>query len=42
MPATLLGSLSSWNNLERAVDRWASLGALTFALVAGVTFLLLF
>lgn len=34
LPATLLGTLVNWNALERAIDRWASLGA--FALAVSV------
>lgn len=33
-------SLSRWNALERAVDRWASVGALALGLVVGVVFVL--
>ena len=41
MASPVLVSLSSWNALERAVDRWASLGALAFAVLAVVAFALL-
>jgi hypothetical protein len=33
--------LRSWNALERAVDRWSSIGALALALVAAAVFLFL-
>jgi hypothetical protein len=40
--AKLLVSLVRDSDLERAIDRWASLGALTVALVAGGLVIVLF
>lgn len=38
MASAFLVSLSTWNALERAVDRWASLGALALAAAAVLLF----
>lgn len=41
MNAAFLTSLASWHELERGMDRWASIGALVFASCACVVFVLL-
>ena len=41
MASPVLASLSTWNALERAVDRWASVGALAFAAIAVLLFAVL-
>lgn len=38
MASPVFASLSTWNALERAVDRWASFGALAVAALAAVLF----
>lgn len=39
--ASLSTSLATWNALERAVDRWASMGALALAFCAVLAYLIL-
>lgn len=41
VPRSLV-ALAHWNALERAIDRWASIGAFALALLAAVTFLIFF
>lgn len=41
MASAPTSSLAAWHALERAVDRWASLGALALAFVAAFAYLVL-
>jgi len=41
VPRSLI-ALAHWNALERAIDRWASFGALALALAAGIAVVIFF
>lgn len=41
MHANFMSSLTHWNALERAIDRWASVGAFALAIIVAVVFILI-